>query len=92
MVWAMKKVAVSSILLGVVLLAVAVIAEAQQPKKVFRIGLLSGNRSSPMPPQIEALRQGLRELGYVEGQNIHFPNFHEWPFFTMAVRGEIKRS
>jgi ABC-type uncharacterized transport system substrate-binding protein len=34
------------------------------------IGLLSGNRPSPMPSNIEAFRQGLRELGYVEGQNI----------------------
>jgi putative ABC transport system substrate-binding protein len=46
------------------------LVEAQQPaKKVFRIGLLSGNRSSPMPLNVEAFRQGLRELGYVEGQN-----------------------
>jgi putative tryptophan/tyrosine transport system substrate-binding protein len=47
-----------------------VVAMAQPAKKVFRIGLLSGNRPSPMPSNIEALRQGLRELGYVEGQNI----------------------
>jgi putative ABC transport system substrate-binding protein len=45
-------------------------AEAQQPKKNFRIGLLSGLRSSPLPPTTEAFRQGLRELGYIEGQNI----------------------
>ena len=44
--------------------------EAQPTKKVFRIGLLSGARPSPMPPTIEAFRQGLRELGYIEGQNI----------------------
>jgi hypothetical protein len=37
----MKKAAVSSILIAVVLLAVGVIAEAQQPKKVPRIGYLS---------------------------------------------------
>lgn len=43
---------------------------AQQTKKVFRIGLLSSGRPSPMPPPIEAFRQGLRELGYIEGQNI----------------------
>jgi ABC-type uncharacterized transport system substrate-binding protein len=52
------------------LLALSVPAEAQPAKKVFRIGLLSGLRSSPMPPTTEAFRQGLRELGYVEGQNI----------------------
>ena len=42
----MKKAAVPSILVAVVLLAVAVMAEAQQPKKVPRIGYLSGARSS----------------------------------------------
>jgi len=57
---------------GLLLLLVgwAGVVEAQPTKKVFRIGLLSPNRSSPMPLQIEALRQGLRDLGYVEGQNI----------------------
>ena len=38
----MKKAAVTSILVAVVLLAVAVIAEAQQPKKIPRIGYLGG--------------------------------------------------
>jgi ABC-type uncharacterized transport system substrate-binding protein len=57
-------------LLPTVFLFTAFSAVAQPAKKVFRIGLLSGNRPSPMPSNIEALRQGLRELGYVEGQNI----------------------
>jgi putative ABC transport system substrate-binding protein len=52
------------------LLALPFPARAQQAKKIPRIGLLSGNRPSPMPRVIEALRQGLRELGYVEGKNI----------------------
>ncbi len=52
------------------LLAVGVPAAAQPAKKVPRIGLLSGLRSSPMPPAIEAFRQGFRDLGYVEGQNV----------------------
>jgi putative ABC transport system substrate-binding protein len=63
-----KKTFVS--LLTTFLLATISLAEAQPAKKVFRIGLLSGNRPSPMPSNIEAFRQGLRELGYVEGQNI----------------------
>jgi putative tryptophan/tyrosine transport system substrate-binding protein len=44
-------------------------AEAQQPAKLHRIAVLSGGfpRSSP---DIEALRQGLRDLGYVEGKNL----------------------
>jgi putative ABC transport system substrate-binding protein len=70
----MKKSAVSSILLVVVLLAVAVFSEAQQPKKVPRIGFLSGVSSSSMSARFEAFRQGLRELGYVEGKNIHIEN------------------
>jgi putative tryptophan/tyrosine transport system substrate-binding protein len=64
----MKKGAVLSILVAVVLLAVAVIAEAQQPKKIPRIGYLA-TRSGPGPND-QAFQQGLRELGYVEGQNI----------------------
>ena len=68
----MKRAAVPSILVAVVLLALGVIAEAQQPKKVSRIGyLLSGSLSSTREiGNVEAFRQGLHELGYVEGQNI----------------------
>jgi ABC-type uncharacterized transport system substrate-binding protein len=65
----MKKAAVS-ILGVVVLLAVAVIAEAQQPTKVPRIGFLSASSPSSVSVRVEAFRQGLRELGYVEGKNI----------------------
>ncbi len=43
-------------------------AEAQQPKKVPRIGYLSIASSSDI--RSEAFRQGLRDLGYIEGQNI----------------------
>ena len=42
--------------------------EAQQAGKVPRIGLLRAG--SPPDPMIEAFRQGLRDLGYVEGKNI----------------------
>lgn len=64
----MKKAGLSSILFVVVLLAVGVIAEAQQPTKVPRIGVLVAcSRSST---QIEAFRQGLLDFGYVEGQTI----------------------
>ncbi len=66
----MRKAGVPSILFVVVLLAVAVIAEAQQPKKVPRIGFLGGTSASIEKSRIEAFRQGLRELGYVEGKNI----------------------
>ena len=68
----MKKAAVPSILVVVVLLAVAVIAEAQQAKKVPRIGYLIGASTSAYAARTEALRQGLREFGYVEGKNMSF--------------------
>ncbi len=44
--------------------------QAQQPKKVPRIGFLIGTSPSTISDRIEAFRQGLRELGYVEGKNI----------------------
>ena len=44
-------------------------AEAQQPAKVARIGYLSPLSASADSAHVEALRQGLRELGYIEGQN-----------------------
>jgi len=61
---------VPSILIAVVLLAFRVAVEAQQPKKVPRIGYLSVSSPSAMSTRTEAFRQGLRELGYVEGKNI----------------------
>src|SRR6266550_7205307 len=45
-------------------------AGAQQPTKIPRIGYLGGASLSAIPARIEAFRQGLRELGYVEGKNI----------------------
>jgi ABC-type uncharacterized transport system substrate-binding protein len=66
----MKKAEALSILFLVVLLAVSVIAEAQLPKKVPRIGFLAGVSASSISSRTDAFRQGLRELGYVEGKNI----------------------
>ena len=50
------------------LFALCFSAEAQQPKKIPRIGVLRPGLAAG--PSYEAFRQGLRELGYVEGQNI----------------------
>ena len=47
-----------------------VVALAQQAKKVPRIGYLAATSVSTNPARVEAFRQGLRELGYVEGKNI----------------------
>src|SRR5262249_2788204 len=65
----MKKAAVP-ILVAVILLTVAVVTEAQLPKKVRRIGFLSAVSPSTISARLDAFRQGLRELGYVEGKNI----------------------
>ena len=53
-----------------VLFALCVSAEAQQPTKIPRIGYLAANFASSESARTEAFRQGLRELGYVEGKNI----------------------
>jgi len=45
-------------------------AEAQQPKRVPRIGFLAGVFPASISARVEAFRQGLRELGYVEGKSI----------------------
>jgi putative ABC transport system substrate-binding protein len=66
----MKKAAVLSILVAVILFTVAVIAEAQQAKKVPRIGYLSSTNPARESARFEAIRLALRELGYTEGQNI----------------------
>ena len=66
----MKNAAALLVLVAVMLLAVALIAEAQQPAKIPRIGFLIGSSLSSKEARIEAFRQGLRELGYVEGKNI----------------------
>ena len=72
----MKKTGWSSTLVVSVLLAVGVIADAQQPAKILRIGYLSSDSPSTIAVRIEAFRQGLRELGHVEGKNIVI----EWRF------------
>ena len=66
----MKKAAVLPILVAVVLLVLGVIAEAQQATKIPQIGYLEGGPLSAHTSRIEPFRQGLRELGYVEGKNI----------------------
>jgi putative ABC transport system substrate-binding protein len=45
-------------------------AQAQQPKNVSRIGYLSSQDSARESARSEAIRHSLRELGYIEGQNI----------------------
>ncbi len=61
---------ISTLVLG--LLAASLPAEAQKAGKVYRIGILrSGSSSSYLyAPQHKILRQGLRELGFIDGKNL----------------------
>jgi len=65
----MKK-KIITFVLGTMLLAISFLAEAQQPKKLPRIGFLGAVSPSTISDRVEAFRQGLRELGYVDGKNI----------------------
>jgi len=58
------------LVLCAMLFALCRFAEAQQPTKIPRIGYLFVASLSSAPARIEAFRQGLGELGYVEGKNI----------------------
>ncbi len=60
----------TSLALGAMLFALGFPAEAQQPKKVYRIGYLSGSDAATDAPRSDGIQLALRELGYVEGQNI----------------------
>src|SRR5688572_25454559 len=66
----MKKIGLSPALIAVVLLAVTVLADAQQAKKVVPIGWLSAGVGSSISGNSEAFRKGLIALGYVEGKDI----------------------
>jgi putative ABC transport system substrate-binding protein len=58
---------IGGLVLATVIPAFFHLVEAQQPKKIPRIGWLTGVSLSLNAARIEAARQGLREFGYVEG-------------------------
>jgi putative ABC transport system substrate-binding protein len=64
-------------LVGALLLAASLAAGAQPTRKVPRIGYLAAVSASADAPRLAAFRQGLRELGYVEGQTIQIEYRHE---------------
>jgi putative ABC transport system substrate-binding protein len=58
------------LILAVTILVAPLAADAQQPTKVPRIGFLSAAFPAALSARLDAFREGLRELGYVEGKNI----------------------
>jgi putative ABC transport system substrate-binding protein len=61
---------ISVFVLATLILATISLAEAQQPKKVPRIGYLAGSDAATEYTRSEGVQLALRELGYIEGQNI----------------------
>jgi len=67
----LKKVGWFSILVATAVLTFPVITEAQQTGKIFRIGFLDNSNASGIAVLLEAFRQELRKLGWIEGKNIN---------------------
>ncbi len=65
------------------LLASPLVADAQQPGKVYRIGHLSGSGEVSSEPFVDAFREGMRALGYIEGQN--------WVLDARYAEGKVER-
>src|SRR5258705_4689806 len=65
----MKK-QIAVLALCAVLFALYSSAQAQQPTKIFRIGFLDTSTASGMAGLLEAFRQELSKLGWIEGKNI----------------------
>src|SRR5262250_3287282 len=83
-----KKISLFCLLITVLL--ITGFAEAQQPSKVPRIGFLS-TTSFPLA-RVEAFRQGLRELGWVEGRNITVEHRHPEKNFDQAAAELVRLS
>ncbi len=64
-----RKVA-CSLALSISFFALCVPAHAQRPMRTPQIGFLAATTSRSNLPRLESFRQGLRELGYIEGQNV----------------------
>ena len=72
----MRTINISFILVAALALALGTAAQAQQPTKIPQIGFLGATSMTAIADRVEAFRQGLRELGYIEGKNILI----EWRF------------
>ena len=62
--------AVTACAIAVVLITAAYPTVAQQAGKVYRIGFLTSGSAPPFKSRLAAFRQGLQELGYLEGKNL----------------------
>jgi putative tryptophan/tyrosine transport system substrate-binding protein len=65
-----KLMKVIGLALGALLSALSVSAHAQQPGKIFRIGFLDSTTASGQAVLLDALRQELSKLGWIEGKNL----------------------
>ncbi len=65
-----------TVVLALGILAAPLAADAQQAAKTPRIGVLGSGSGSDAAPRLEAFRQGLRERGWIEGQNVVLE--HRW--------------
>src|SRR5262245_14989209 len=79
----MNKRKLGSFALCAMLFALCQSAEAQQPGKIFRIGFLNPTNASGEAVRLEAIRQELRKLGWIEGKNIAF----EYRFAEGKIEG-----
>ena len=68
---------------GAALLNAPFAAQAQQTGKVYRVGWIIGSSISASAPLVDAFRQGMRELGWVEGKNIEYE--------IRAAEGKLER-
>jgi putative ABC transport system substrate-binding protein len=81
----MKK-KVIGLALGTLLFALSVSAQAQQTGRLFRIGFLDNSSASGNAPLLEAFRQELSKLGWIEGKNITI----EYRFSEQKLEREAK--
>jgi len=65
----MKTKIVASLVMALIMSSIQ-FAKGQEPKQIPKIGYLSGGSASTSAPRVDAFRQGLRQLGYIEGQSI----------------------
>ena len=80
-----RKVQFFGFFLCMLLFGIGSVVQAQQPTKVPRIGFLATVSPSTISDRVAAFRQGLRELGYMEGKNI----FIEWRYEEGKSESEV---